>query len=72
MPNFEHQKKIMDIKNQPKKKLGLLIIGAGFALIFLAVVFKILGIPDLFIGFYTGPIAIIAGGAIMIFNSNAD
>ena len=58
----------MDIKNQPKKKLGLLLIGVGFALIFLAVVLRILGIPDLFIGFYTGPIAIIAGGVVMIFN----
>lgn len=60
----------MDIKNQPKKKLGLLIIGVGFALIFLSIIFAIVGFPDLFIGFYTGPLAIIGGAGTMIFNDD--
>ena len=62
----------MNIKEQPKKKLGLLIIKIGFAFIGFAILLKLLGVPVFLLGFYLGPILIGVGGSVMIFNKNAD
>ncbi len=56
----------MDIKDQPRKKLGLLIIGLGLALILISFFLKSQNIPDIFLGKYTGLLAIIIGGIIML------
>ncbi len=56
----------MDIKHQSRKKLGLLIIGLGLALIFLSFILKWKEIPDILLGRYSGPLVIVIGGAVMI------
>ena len=46
--------------------VGIIAIIGGIALILVSAFFKAVGIPDIFLGFYTGPLVVIVGGGILI------
>lgn len=45
---------------------GLMVILAGIGLIVLSWIFKLTGMPDILLGYYTGPIVILIGGGILV------
>ncbi len=51
---------------------GLIIMGIGVLMILISWALKLMNLPDILLGFYTGPIVIIIGGGVLVKGENKE
>ncbi len=60
----------MKIKTPKGKALGIFLIMSGIGLIISSLLFRAVGMPDLILGFYIGPVIFVSGGIVLILNKD--
>ncbi len=58
------------MKTPKGNRFGVMLILMGIGLVISAALFKAADVPDIFMGFYTGPLVFLSGGIILIINND--